>query len=231
MKEHLEESTSIFEHPEQYESFMDINIFFPISSVLATPLRKLGMTPNGITVLSGLIRLYVIFLLSVNKVEYACLFLIIGYTFDCVDGAMARKYKMGSNYGMVFDLVSDTVILGLITLYILIDKGINWQTIGIIIVGCSQIIWSFICPAITSYKTLGTDDFYTKKQEELKDESYLLSDVYLYLMKNQYNNYKLLFPTYDHDKLHKWITIIKELGGPGNAMCILSYLMYNLYKQ
>ena len=230
MKEHLEESTSKFEHPEQYESFMDINIFFPISSVLATPLRKLGMTPNGITTLSGLIRLYVIFLLSVNKVEYACLFLIIGYIFDCIDGTMARKYKMGSNYGMAFDLVSDGFVFFAIISYALYEKGLKWQIIGMITLSYISMTWYGINAAISSYKTDKTDNFYAKKQEEFKDESYLLADIYLYLMKNFNNNYKLLFPTYDHNKIHKWISIIKEFGG-GNAVCILSYLIYNLYKQ
>jgi hypothetical protein len=228
MKEHLEESTSKFKILG--ESFTDVNIFFPIANILVTPLRTIGMTPNGVTILSAVIRLYVIFLLSVNKVEYACLCLIMGYLFDCIDGNMARKYKIGSKYGMTLDLVSDSIILSGILLYILYDKGIKWQIILIIILGYLSMIWGGINDAISSYNTYKTDDFYAKKQEELKGESYLLADMYLFQMKNVYNNYKLLFPTYDYDKLYKWITVIKEFGGGGNAICIFSYLMYNLYK-
>jgi hypothetical protein len=189
------------------------------------------MTPNGITVLSGLIRLYVIFLLSVNKVEYACLFLIIGYLFDCVDGNMARKYNMGSNYGMALDLILDAIISIIIVCYIFYEKGARWQIIVFIIMGYLIYVWNSINEAIASYNTSKSDNFYAKKQAEFKNESYLLADLYLYNIKNQYDNYKLLFPTYDHDKLHKLITIFKEIFGPGNAMCIFTYLMYNLYKQ
>jgi hypothetical protein len=230
MKEYLEDSTSKYKDPFQYESFTDVNIFFPISDILVTPFRKLGLTPNGVTLLSAIIRLYSIFLLSINQIEYACVFLIVGYLFDCVDGNMARKYNMGSKYGMTLDLVSDVFVLSSILLYILYDKGFNWQVSGIIIIGYLAGICCGINDAITLYNTSKTDNFYAQKQEELKNESYLLADLYLYIMKGEYNNYKLLFPTYDHNTLHKWIRILKEFG-PGNAMCIFAYLVYNLYKK
>jgi len=231
MKEHLEESTSKYENPNTYEAFTDINIFFPISDILVTPLRELGLTPNGVTLLSAVFRLFSIFLLSVNQVEYACLLLIIGYLFDCIDGNMARKYNMGSKYGMALDLVSDVLILGALGLYILYDKGFNWQFIVYGIISYMSTLWSGMNDAITYYKLTKSDNFYARKQEEFKNESYLLADIYLLFIKGQYNSYKSLFPSYDNTKIHNWIYTIKEIGGPGNMMFIIVYLIYSLYRE
>jgi hypothetical protein len=110
MKEHLEESTSKYKDPENNEPFMDNYVFFPISDMLVTPLRNIGLTPNGVTLLSTVFQLYTIALLNVGKVEYASMSYFIGYTLDCVDGNIARKYNMGSKYGMILDMVSDNIV-------------------------------------------------------------------------------------------------------------------------
>lgn len=88
MNEHLEESTSKYENPEMYESFTDVNIFFPVSDLLVIPMRNLGLTPIGITLISFLFQLYPVILLNAGKVEYACISSFLGYLFDCVDGNM-----------------------------------------------------------------------------------------------------------------------------------------------
>ena len=165
MKEYLEDSTSKYKDPFQYESFTDVNIFFPISDILVTPFRKLGLTPNGVTLLSAIIRLYSIFLLSINQIEYACVFLIVGYLFDCVDGNMARKYNMGSKYGMALDMVSDQITTIILITYILCTK--HFENYWLLLVA---IIFMFLCSlsvsiaeALLSYKKTGTDNFYKNK--------------------------------------------------------------------
>ena len=39
---------------------------------------------------------------------------LISYSFDCIDGHIARKYKMFSKYGDIYDHVSDAFKFALI---------------------------------------------------------------------------------------------------------------------
>ena len=228
MKEHLEESTSKYKDPVNNEPFMDNYIFFPISDMLVTPLRNLGLTPNGVTLLSTVFQLYTIALLSVGKVEYACMSYFIGYTFDCVDGNMARKYNMGSKYGMALDMVSDNVVSISLLTYTIHQKGINLYIIGIIGLIYLLSISTGINEAIAIHKINNSDNFYAKKLKEFENDSYLLSDVYLLIIKSVYNNYRFLFPTYDEEKLNKWLKVLKEFG-PGNCVIITIFVIYKIY--
>jgi hypothetical protein len=230
MKEHLEESTTKFKDPEINESFTDNYIFFPISDKLVTPLRKLGLTPNGVTLLSFLFQLYTIPLLSLGKVEYACLSSFIGYILDCVDGNMARKYNMGSKYGMALDLVSDNISHFLIILFFVYHKGINLSLVLIIVLTYLLLSWNGIIDALTTHRTQQTDNFYNVKQKDFENEDYLLAKMYLNMYKTIYDNYKFLFPNYDEQKLNKWLKILKEFG-PGNFMTLLIYILYINFKK
>jgi phosphatidylglycerophosphate synthase len=230
MKEHLEESTSKYKDPANNEPFMDNYVFFPISDLLVTPLRNLGMTPNGVTVLSSLFQLYTIILISVDKIEYACVVYFIGYLLDCVDGNMARKYNMGSKYGMTLDMVSDVVLNIALILYIMHKKGLNSYVIALIVLSYMANTYCGINEALITHNTTQTDNFYAKKEKEFENEHYLLADMYLLIMKGIYNNYKFIFPTYNEEKLNKLIRILKEFG-PGNFITVVIYVIYSNFKK
>jgi len=231
MKEHLETSTSKYEDPGKYESFFDNYLYFPISDLLVTPLREIGLTPNNVTIISTLFSLSVIYFLSINEIEYACIALSIGYLLDCVDGNMARKYNMGSKYGMALDMVSDH-LASIITLgYIIYVKGYNnWYMPGFILIAYLCSISFSITEALSCYKKNGTDNFYKIREDEMKDENGLIFKIYLHTYKGLYNNYKLHFPTYDEEKLLKYLEIFKNFG-PGNTNIFSIILLYNLYTR
>ena len=230
MKEHLEESTSKFKDPANNEPFMDNYVFFPLSDSLVTPLRNVGLSPNGVTILSTIFELYTIVLISVGKIEYACASYFIGYLFDCVDGNMARKYNMGSKYGMALDMVSDNVVNTALIIYILHQKGLNPSMAVVLILVYLLSISQGINEAVASYKTSKSDNFYAKKQKEFEGEDYLLADMYLSIIDGIYNNYKFLFPTYDEEKLNRWLRVLKEFG-PGNFIMVIIYVIYSNFKK
>jgi phosphatidylglycerophosphate synthase len=72
-------------------------------------MRNAGLTPNMVTYMSTSLTFLALYYLYVGNEIYACVSYFFGYIFDCVDGKMARKYNMGSKYGMALDLVSDNL--------------------------------------------------------------------------------------------------------------------------
>lgn len=232
MIEHLDINTSKYEDTSKYESTADNYIFFPLSDLLVTPLRKIGLTPNMVTVLSSLFTLSTIYFLHTDKIDYACVVYFIGYLLDCVDGNMARKYNMGSKYGMALDMVSDQITTIILITYILCTK--HFENYWLLLVA---IIFMFLCSlsvsiaeALLSYKKTGTDNFYKNKEKELADENPNMTyKLYLYTNKLSYNTYKTLFPNYNEEKLMKNLSLLKEFG-PGNANLFAIGILYYLYS-
>ena len=227
MKEHLEKSTTKYEDPSQYEAISDNYLFFPLSDVLVTPLRNVGLTPNKVTILSSLFTLSTIYFLHIKKIEYACAVYFIGYLLDCVDGNMARKYNMGSKYGMALDMVSDQLTSIALIGYAIYMKGYDkWYIPANIVVVYLCFTAMGITDAIASHKKTGTDNFYQNKVNEVANEDAFIFKLFLLAQKSMYNNYKMYFPTYDENKLKKYLTVLKEFG-PGNVciyiLCILYY--------
>lgn len=85
---------------------------------------KTGHTPNMITTYSfilGLASAY--FYYHDNLVLFAICF-IGSYFLDCLDGYIARKYNMKSDFGEIFDSISDGTVIVLL-LYIVYIKHHN----------------------------------------------------------------------------------------------------------
>lgn len=84
--------------------------------------KNLGFTPNGITTVSLIIGLLSIYNFHYDNYFLAALLFMISYYFDCVDGKMARKYKMYSRFGDLYDHTSDMIKL-ILLLYIMYRKS------------------------------------------------------------------------------------------------------------
>lgn len=73
-------------------------------------LKKIGFTPNRLTVVSTAFKLGAFFLFLEGAIFWGGVFVIFDYFFDYLDGAMARKLGMSSKRGAIYDFVSDRVI-------------------------------------------------------------------------------------------------------------------------
>jgi phosphatidylglycerophosphate synthase len=91
--------------------------------VILNPIFKsINFTPNHITTLSLIFGLITLYLLWKKHNILAGVSYFISYFFDCQDGNYARTYKMYSEFGSLYDHISDAVIIiGLILIYILKD--------------------------------------------------------------------------------------------------------------
>jgi len=69
----------------------------------------LGFTPNAVTTLTIFIRLLSAHFILKNKKTEAIILLLIGLWTDSLDGYMARKYNMTSEFGHFYDRIADYI--------------------------------------------------------------------------------------------------------------------------
>ena len=221
-----------------YESYSDCNIFFPIAKLLITPLHDIGLTPNMVTILSTCITLSTIYFLSINRKDIAILTLLGGYIFDCVDGMMARKYKMTSDLGMALDSSSDIISNGLIILFLATTYVLNTTNILLLII---IFIFSYMLTiaygmveSVASIKATESANFYKRRREQLAKYlecdndnitfEKLLYKFFLIVTKFEYDSFKKIFPMLNQSIIDICLPIIKNFG-PGNYTIILALVI------
>jgi hypothetical protein len=217
-------SESKYGDDEKFEPWSDINIFFPIASKLVDPLYNLGLTPNMITILSTIFTFLSIYFLHLNKRIHAVVSYIIGYILDCVDGKMARKYNMGSDFGMVLDATSDIISQSFLFGYLFLTRNLNNRNIIFFtIIILTSYIFSIsygLNEAIAAYEATGSDNFYERRKKQLEGKGCglerVLYDLFLKITEFAYKSYRSCFPTFDKEKIYSKLKILKHFGA-GNV--------------
>lgn len=91
---------------DKYECPFDIYLLKFIDTHLDM-YYNIGLTPNMITtigIIFGLLSMYNIFK---SNYKLASLLLVFAYYFDCVDGKLARKYNLQTDFGDYYDHFGD----------------------------------------------------------------------------------------------------------------------------
>ena len=206
---------------DKYEPWMDNNIFFPIATKMIDPLIKLKITPNQVTYMSTIFVFLAIYFIHIDKNIYAGISYFFGYLLDCIDGRMARKYNLMSNYGMALDLTSDNISNYCLFIYLIYKYGItNYYIIFLLILSIGLSLQFGFNEAIVCYKKSGHDNFYKVKVEMLKNNDEFIYKLYLFIIKTSYETYRLFFPTYNEENIKKWLSLLREFG-PGNYVLIV----------
>jgi len=178
----------------EYENKFD-NILIDISEKIAPIFKKLNFTPNDITSLSNISMCITILLLLQLKYYWACLFLILSYFFDCLDGSFARTYNQVTNFGDKYDHYSD-VIKSVLLIFVLFSLNptkfmvvlpiiIIFFILAMMHLGCQELLYNknesktltlnkYICPT-TDKKNI------EKIKEKLSKTKYFGCGTY-YLM-------------------------------------------------
>lgn len=91
-----------------YDNPLD-NLLISLSDLTSPYAYSMGLNPNMVTTLSNIACIITIILLLQAKYYLAAFFLLVSYFFDCLDGHMARKYKMTSVFGDYYDHISDFI--------------------------------------------------------------------------------------------------------------------------
>lgn len=106
--------------PSLIENPID-NVLIDISTAINPYLRKLGFTPNILTIVSFVTGIYAAWLIWKSRFILAAIFIFISYLLDCMDGNMARMFDMVTPFGDYLDHISD------ISKYSLIFAAILWN--------------------------------------------------------------------------------------------------------
>lgn len=135
--------------PYIYDNPLD-NLFYELSEITSPYAYSIGFTPNMITTLSNIACIITILLLLNANYYWAALFVLIAFYFDCMDGYMARKYKMYSSFGDYYDHISDyikTISILVVLYYIDSNKFYNIIPILVLLVimlefhmGCQELL-------------------------------------------------------------------------------------------
>ena len=135
----------------EYDNPLD-NYFISLSELTSPYAYSIGMNPNMITTLSNIACIITILLLLNSNYYLAAFFLLVSYYFDCMDGHMARKYKMFSVFGDYYDHISDSLkIFGVLFTLYYINKEKFIKVIPIIILlfilmsvhlGCQELLYN-----------------------------------------------------------------------------------------
>lgn len=116
----------------------EIIFMYPIAEIIVGPLRKVGFTPNSISVLGLVCSAYVAWLITQGRFYSAIFWFALHGVLDAADGTMARRFNMCSPFGAALDMNCDLlsgVLLVLGSLYI------SW---GIIPLICFELVYTVI---------------------------------------------------------------------------------------
>ena len=217
-----------------YESFADNNIFFPCANILIDPLYNMNLTPNMVTIISTIFTLLTIFFLLHDMKYIAISSFIFGYILDCVDGKMARKYKMGSDLGMALDSVSDVISNLSIFLFLFYTYELTTTNLLLFIaIGIFTYMLTIaysVNEAISSYNSTKDFNFYKDKYNKLnnkKDATFIekiLFKLFLYVQKNEYKQFNKVYSKFSEEIVFKSLPYIKEFG-PGNYTVLIAIII------
>lgn len=105
--------------PQHLDNPLD-TMLIDISEAISPALKATGHTPNLITTYSFGSSLLAIYALHRGNLPAFSVLWALQYFWDCVDGHFARKYSMTSEFGDMYDHVTDItseVILGLVAFH------------------------------------------------------------------------------------------------------------------
>lgn len=107
--------------PTNLENPLD-NIIINICEPVSTLFYKINFTPNDITTLSLIFGFLSIIFLYKGMVIITVIFYFLSYCFDCLDGYYARKYKMCTKFGDLYDHIKDWTV-NITYAYVLISRN------------------------------------------------------------------------------------------------------------
>lgn len=142
------------------------------------------INPNLITII-GLLTDFFIFYFLINKsLIFLGLSLFIRYSADCLDGAVARKYKKVSDLGGILDTLADNTLIFIVSYGIILLLGSNSFILPILIVFLN-LYYLYNKKALIHHANV--------KKEKVGD---LFHNIYGYFVNNNFILYILIFITF-----------------------------------
>ena len=103
------------------------NILIDFATFVNPYLHSYGVTANMLTAGSFLFGILSSVLIYYNKFELAAVVFMIAYTFDCMDGNMARMFDEVTEFGDKFDHYTDITQIILTIIVIAINRKLSYK--------------------------------------------------------------------------------------------------------
>jgi len=112
---------------DKFENPID-SILIYVCEFMGKYLKKLNIiTPNMITTTSLVVSLLGVNCIYNKKYKLGAILYFLGYFFDCLDGNYARKYNMVSEFGDLYDHLSD-MIKTIALIIVILNLNIKYNT-------------------------------------------------------------------------------------------------------
>ena len=115
-----------------YENQVD-NALYKTIPMSTDFLYDIGFTPNGVTTLSMICGIASIYYFVCKNYYLSSFYFFLFYWFDCVDGFMARRYDMVTDFGDMYDHFKDILVMSII-IYHIISTKMNSLSLKIFII-------------------------------------------------------------------------------------------------
>ena len=143
--------------PKNLENPID-NVIIDACEPMSKFFKSLHFNPNDITTLSLIFGILSILFLYKGKTILAVSCYFISYVFDCCDGYYARKYKMCTKFGDIYDHIKDWTV-NITYCYVLFNRYKNKLT-----------TYQWIIVLIGLLLLIGTQSIYFGAQEIYYDK-------------------------------------------------------------
>ena len=101
--------------------FVDSHITYPVADLFSEPAYAIGATPNGVTILTFIIRCVAIYYLyRKERPQFVMALLFVSWFTDALDGIMARKYDMKTEIGAHLDCFVDITTCSSVAIVLLL---------------------------------------------------------------------------------------------------------------
>ena len=136
------------------------NVIYDLSNRMCPFFYKTGHTPNMITTYSLIMGVLSCYFLWKGQVVLFGVCYAMSYFFDCMDGHFARKYKMTSKFGDMYDHIKDVAVylILIIVIYTKCSKNINIPLILLFLVFTYLLIMNTGCQQKNCTKDENPDD-------------------------------------------------------------------------
>ena len=136
------------------------NVIYDLSNRMCPFFYKTGHTPNMITTYSLIMGVLSCYFLWKGQVVLFGVSYAMSYFFDCMDGHFARKYKMTSKFGDMYDHIKDVAVylILIIVIYTKCSKNINIPLILLFLVFTYLLIMNTGCQQKNCTKDENPDD-------------------------------------------------------------------------
>lgn len=209
-------------YEKEIDDVIDRGFFRPIAEKILPFFKKINFTASNITTISVIFSLLSLILYHCHHFLFSALFYLTYYILDCADGQFARKYKMTSYFGEVYDWNKDHIITLCFLLYFIFNLDFLSALIILLLTPIMTLHIS-ILESVKSYNNFKTFNFIENKTFYFLEKKWY--KYYKFSKVSCYKFYNVFFKGKKYDYIYNFLKYIKWLGTGTYTILFLMLLL------